>query len=140
MRTKYQATEKDLPKLVKARVEGAMCPHDTSRSCGTSIKIGFKETIQWESRPTWHDPHWTKITFYGNTRFEQGFAEYEGPYGKWRVYLVGLTGPISKEKWQIAPCERTYGAPWCIEPSDEWHETPEQRKERIKRWIEEGVL
>lgn len=136
----YTPTEKDLPKLVRARVEGAICPHDTSRSNGGDIKVGFKQIIFWEDRPTWSNPHWTKITFHGNTRFQQGHAIYEGPYGKWLVYLCGLTGPISKERWQIEPCNRTYGTPECIEPSNEWRESPEQRKERLQKWVDEGVL
>lgn len=140
MRTKYSPTEKDLPRLVRARVEGAMAPHDTSRASGGSIKVGFKETILWEERPTWSNPHWTKITFHGNTRFEQGFAEYEGPYGKWWVRLQGLTGPITYERLETEPCNRTYGTPKCEEPSDEWRETPEQRKERIRQWIEDEIL
>lgn len=141
MRTKYKPiAEKDLPKLVRNAVEGAIAPHDTSRPSGNSIKVGFKETIFWERRPTWHYLHWTKITFHGNTRFQQGFAEYEGLYGKWHVDLVGSAGPISKEKWEIEPCNRTYGIPQCIQSSEEWRETAEQRKERIRQWIQEEIL
>lgn len=141
MSTKYKPiAEKDLPKLVKRAVENAIAPHDTSRISGQSLQIPFKETVFWESKPSFSDPHWTKITFYGNTRFEQGFAVYEGMYGKWQVDLVGISGPILQKRWEIEPCNRTYGTPQCVQASDEWRETPEQRKERIKQWIEEGVL
>jgi hypothetical protein len=142
MKTKVRPIrEKDLPRYVKAEIEGIIAPHETSRISGKALQIPFQAEVEWEERPTVLHPHWTKVIFYGATRFAQGFAHYRGQYGEWQIDLAPWNGPIETiEEAQSVPCTRTWGTAHCIKASDEWRETQEQRRARIQQWIDEGIL
>lgn len=87
--------------------------------------VNFCEVWIWEERPTFTDPYYRKVTFHGRTRFSAGWAEYEGEFGKWMIHLDS-----QHDKY---PCTTVYGAPECIEASNEWCETQEQKRERLMR-------
>lgn len=98
-------------------------------------EVGFHEVWLWEERPIFSDPHYRKVTFHGRTHLSAGWADYEGEFGKWTIYLNSDRGDSSREG-RKQPCTKTYGTPDCIKQSDEWHETPEQRRERLTRLFE----
>ena len=140
--TKYKPIqEKDLPKLVRNAVEYVLNtegPVETHRT----LQVPWKSVIVWEGKPSIDNPHKTKITFYGYTNFEPAYARYEGKFGIWEVRLTSWNGRFEdpKERAKNYPCNQTYALPWLIEASDEWRETLEQRRARLRQWFEEGIL
>lgn len=97
-------------------------------------EIGFQEVWVWEERPVFSDLHYTRVTFHGRTYLSHGWAEYEGMYGKW---IVDLIVERSDTEGYKAPCTKVYGTPDCVQPSDEWRETPEQKRERLTKLFEQ---
>lgn len=137
----FTRKEEDLHKYVRNTIEGVMKQCGNAGVLHNHIEVPFGETIEWEEKPTFMNPHWTKITFYGYTRFQQAFAHYDGEFGVWEVDLALQFGPPDNEELaRRRPCVRTWGKAQCFTRSDEWRETSEQRKERLKKWFEEGVL
>jgi hypothetical protein len=142
MRTKpVIRQEEKLPIYVKNTIDAIMKQCGTAGMTGYSIEVPFGATIEWEEKPTFTHPHWTRITFYGYTRLQQAFAHYEGEFGVWEIDLALWNGPSdSAEIAQRKPCTRTWGKAQCFTRSNEWRETSEQRKERLKKWFDEGIL
>lgn len=96
---------------------------------GDAREVGFHEIWVWEERPTYSDPHYTKVTFHGRTHVSSGWARYEGKFGTWVIDLAS--------EGQSTACTRTWGRPYCTHPSDEWCETPEQRRQRLTQLFEQ---
>ena len=137
MRTKLRViTEESLPARVRNIVQNAMDTYGQN-----PILIHFKQVVEWEERPSISsNPHWTKIVFHGATRFNRPYAIIDCLYGKWDVPLSMRVGLHDYGELKDKPATRTWGTPTCIEPSDEWRETKEQRIARLQIWIEQGVL
>ena len=101
------------------------------------LKIGFQEVWLWESLPTQNNGFWhTRVTLTGNTRFSSGQARYEGPYGVWLIDLASQDGFPHTEQDVYRPCTRTWGKARCQQASEVWHETEEQRRERVRLLLE----
>jgi len=94
---------------------------------GGAREVGFHEVWIWEERPTFTDPHYTKVTFKGKTHISNGWARYEGKFGVW---IIDLTSGSSGDE-QRKVCTKVWGKPYCTHPSNEWNETQDQRKERL---------
>jgi hypothetical protein len=130
-----KVTEGKLPKLVRDIVNEAI-------SSSSAHPIGWKEEWVREQSPTFEDPHYTRIYFYGCNRFRYAYARYEGPYGKWMVSLLPDFGVSwqEEEARKIHPAERaSRSAASCLEPSNEWCESGDERRARIAAWCEQGV-
>lgn len=142
MRTKpVVRLEEKLHIYVKNTISSIMPDCGNAGMYGRSIEVPFGETVEWVEKPTFSNPHWTKVTFYGYTRFEEAFARYEGEYGIWEIGLALFGGPPAND--EIArrrPCVRTWGRAKCYTPSNEWRETKEERHTRLVKLIDDGIL
>ena len=98
----------------------------------TAREVPFHETWVWEERPTFSDPHYTRVEFHGRTHVSSGWARYEGQFGVWVIDITSASSGDAERR----VCTRTWGKPYCTHPSDEWHETQEQRKERLAALFE----
>src|SRR6266702_3643723 len=134
MRTKpVIRQEEKLHIYVKNTIEAVIKQCGTAGITTHSIQVPFGATIRWEEKPTFTHPHWTRIVFYGYTRLERGFAHYEGEFGVWEIDLALWGGyPVDTEEAKRKPCVRTWGKAQCFTCSDEWRETIEQRRERLR--------
>jgi hypothetical protein len=113
--------------------EGAMLKF---HGIGEAREVGFHEVWVWEERPTFTDPHFTKVTFHGRSHVSSGWARYEGKFGVWIVDITA-EGSLSTADARKQPCTRIWGKPYCTHSSDEWCETQEQRKARLTALFEQ---
>lgn len=124
-------------KAVRNYIAGILQEGKMRKLCGIDDgrEVGFHEVWEWEDRPVFSDPHYRKVTFHGRTHLSAGWAYYEGEFGEWIVDLDSEHGDSSKEG-RKQPCTKVCGAPYCTKQSDEWHETQEQKRERLTRLFE----
>jgi hypothetical protein len=86
----------DIAQIVRDTIEGALWPHERAER----LAIPFGETVEWKEGDC-------TITFHGTSVIQDGFAIYQGQWGKWQIALAPRGGSVANP--QRKPCSRTSG-------------------------------
>ncbi len=89
---------KDIAQIVRDTIDGAFQPHENA----LRLEIPFGEVVEWKDGDA-------VISFHGTSIIQDGFAIYQGRWGKWMIALAPRVGGVAN--LQRKPCTRTSGKP-----------------------------
>lgn len=137
---KLRSTPVKISTRVKQSIQQVLDEHRKKYGAG----VRWQETFTYTYGPYLDWPYVTVVTLHGHTRFCMAHATYDSPYGRFQVNLKGIHGVLrqswTKEEKLSDEVIEVAGTPQCVEQSNLYRETLEQRQARARFLVEQGIL